>query len=119
MGASRFGRSARRRIILLLAATALAASMLVAVRRSSEARQLSRELAALERAEDVASAALASAIVRADSLASRPRMLVAAGAIGLRPIRESEFEWLGTQPRGDRLALDAGGTRVASAGGRR
>lgn len=119
MGAARFGRSARRRIVLLLAAATLAASMLVAVRRSSEARQLSRELEALERAEDVASADLAVAMVRADSLASRTRMLVAAGSIGLRPIRESEFEWLGKQPRSDRIALDPSGTSVASVGGQR
>lgn len=119
MGASRFGRSARRRVIFLLAVATLAASMLIAVRRSSEARQLSRELQTLERAEDVARADLASAMVRADSLASRPRMLAAAGAIGLRPIRETEFEWLGKLPRHDRVALDSDGTSVASAGATR
>lgn len=104
MGASRFGRSARRRVIFLLAVAMLAASMLVAVRRSSEARQLSRELQALERAQDVARSALSSAMVRADSLASRPRIMGAGATLGLRPVTEAEFEWLNQRPRSDRLA---------------
>ncbi len=104
MGAARFGRSARRRMLFLLAVAALAASMLVAVRRSSEARQLSQELEALEQAEDVVRSALASAMVRADSLASRSRMLSAGAAIGLRPVTEAEFEWLRQRLRPQRLA---------------
>ena len=111
MGASRFGRSARRRVLFLLAVATLATSMLVAVRRSSEARQLSGELQALERAEDSARSALSSAMVRADSLASRPRMILAGAAIGLRPVKETEFEWLNQRPRSHRLAratADAG-----------
>jgi len=104
MGAARFGRSARRRVLFLLAVAILAASMLVAVRRSSEARQLSRELGALERAEDVAESALASALVRADSLASRTRMIRAGAKIGLRPVTEAEFEWLSQRPTAHRLA---------------
>lgn len=111
MGAARFGRSARRRVLFLLAVATLSTSMLVAVRRSSEARQLSQELQALERAEDVAQSALSSAMIRADSLGSRPRMISAGAAIGLRPVTEAEFEWLKQRPRSDRLArvaADAG-----------
>ena len=104
MGAAQFGRSDRRRVLFLLAVTTLAGSMLVAVRRSSEARQLSSELQMLERSEDVARAALASAMIRADSLASRERMMSAGGAIGLRPILETEFEWLDQRPSFDRIA---------------
>ena len=104
MGAARFGRSSRRRVLFLIASATLATSMLVAVRRSSEARQLSQDLQALERTEDVVRSAVASALVRADSLASRARMISAGGAMGLRPATESEFEWLSQRPRPEHLA---------------
>lgn len=102
--AARFGRTARRRLLLLLSLATLSASMLVAVRRSSEARRLSRELEALERAEDLARSALATSLVRADSLSSRARMISVGVAIGMRPATESEFEWVNDRRRPTRIA---------------
>ncbi|MEJ2343579.1 MAG: hypothetical protein P8Y10_15435 [Gemmatimonadales bacterium] len=104
MTASRFGRTDRRRLLLLLGLAILSTSMLTAVRRSSEARRLSADLEMLERTASSTRSELTQALVRADSLSSRTRMIEAGAALGLRPAAEAEFEWLERQRRPERIA---------------
>ncbi len=72
--------------------------MLVAVRRTSEARRLSTQIAALESHEDVVRSNLARALVRADSLGSRSRLIAVAAELGLRPSTELDIQWLPDAP---------------------
>ncbi len=87
-------RALRRWAVGGLVVAAVAFSMASAVKRGAHARQLSRELQALQMAEQVTRDRLASARMRADSLSSRKRIREAAAELGLRPASDAEIIFL-------------------------
>lgn len=87
-------RTLRRRLFLCLGVLLVAVSMATAVRRGGEARRLSREIEALDRAEEVTRERIARLTARVDSLASRARIRKAAGELGLRPATDREIVFL-------------------------
>ncbi len=70
------------------------ASMVWTVRRQTEAREVVVAIDSLELVEVVERARFAAAMRRADSLASRVRLLEAAGELGLRPATDEEISFI-------------------------
>lgn len=68
--------------------------MVWTVRRQTEAREVAVAIDSLESIEVVERARFAAAMRRADSLASRVRLLEAAGELGLRPARDEEISFI-------------------------
>ncbi len=84
----------------VLSLAVLALAMGSAVRRSADARRLARRLTELSVAEQSTREALAGAMHRADSLSSRERIEIAAGALGLH--EPGDRVTLLPEPREDR-----------------
>lgn len=70
------------------------ASMVWTVRRQTEAREVAVAIDSLESIEVVERARFAAAMRRADSLASRVRLLEVAGELGLRPATDEEISFI-------------------------
>ena len=79
---------------LSAAALGLIAAMVWTVRRQSQAREVAVAIDSLESVEVVERARYAKAMRRADSLASRGRLLEAAGELGLRPASDEEISFI-------------------------
>lgn len=95
MSRRRFWTRSRRRILgLALALTGLIAAMVWTVRRQTQAREVALAIDSLESVEAVERARYARAMRRTDSLASRGRLLDAAGALGLRPASDEEISFI-------------------------
>lgn len=84
-------RALRRRLLPVMGAVIVAFSMATAVRRGAEARQLSREIEALSRAEQITRDRVAELMSRLDSLGSRARIRAAGAELGLRPATDREI----------------------------
>lgn len=69
-------------------------SMVWTVRRQTEARDVAVAIDSLESLEVVERARFAAAMRRVDSLASRVRLLDAAGELGLRPATDEEISFI-------------------------
>ena len=77
-----------------MALAALVAAMVWTVRRQTQAREVAVAIDSLESVEVVERARYAEAMRRADSLASRARLLEAAGVLGLRPASDEEISFI-------------------------
>jgi CMP-2-keto-3-deoxyoctulosonic acid synthetase len=77
-----------------LGVAVLVASMVWTVRRQTEAREVAVAIDSLESAEVVERARFAAAMRRADSLASRVRLLEAAAELELRPATDEEISFI-------------------------
>ena len=94
-GRKRFWTRSRRRTTgILFGAVVLVASMVWTVRRQTEARAVAVAIDSLESTEVIERARFAAAMRRADSLASRVRLLDAAGELGLRPATDEEISFI-------------------------
>ena len=87
-------RTLRRRLLPALGALAIGAAMATSVRRSAEARQLSRDLEALSGAEKATQDRVRQELARADSLSTRARIREVAGRLGLRQATDKEIVFL-------------------------
>lgn len=95
MSRRRFWTRSRRRILGLSAALlGLIASMVWTVRRQSQAREVALAIDSLESVEVIERVRYAKAMRRTDSLASRGRLLEAAGELGLRPASDEEISFI-------------------------
>ena len=81
-------------LVLLVSAAALVGSLFVAVRRDGAARDVIAATDSLRREVQSAREALNGATRRADSLASRRRILEVAGRMGFRPAEDEEIRIL-------------------------
>lgn len=81
-------------LVLLVSAAALVGSLFVAVRRDGAAREAVATADSLRQEVQAAREALNRARRRADSLASRPRILEVAGRMGFRPAEDEEIRIL-------------------------
>jgi len=81
-------------VVLAVSAAALVGSMFVAVRRDGAVRELITVTDSLRQEVQSAREALNGATRRADSLASRRRILEVAGRMGLRPAEDEEIRIL-------------------------
>ncbi len=77
-----------------LGVAVLVASMVWTVRRQTEAREVAVAIDSLESTEVVERARFAAAMRRADSLASRVRLLEAAAELELRPATDEEISFI-------------------------
>lgn len=91
---SRTGGGRWPTLVLLVSALALVASLFVAVRRDGAARDVIAATDSLRREVQSAREALNTAMRRADSLASRRRILRVAGRMGFRPAEDEEIRIL-------------------------
>lgn len=81
-------------LVLLVSAAAFVGSLFVAVRRDGAARELITATDSLRQEVQAAREALNGATRRADSLASRRRILEVAGRMGFRPAEDEEIRIL-------------------------
>ncbi len=72
----------------------LVGSMVWTVRRQTGAREVALAIDSLESVEVVERVRFAMAMQSVDSLASRVRLLEAAGALGLRPASDEEISFI-------------------------
>lgn len=84
----------RPTLVLILSALVLVASLFVAVRRDGAARDVIAATDSLRREVQAAREILNTAVRRADSLASRRRILRVAGRMGFRPAEDEEIRIL-------------------------
>ena len=89
-----------RRLAGAASVAALAGAMLMSVERGSSARELSEEIARLEREEARARSRTAEVMRRLDSLTSRERIAREAAELGLRPASDEEITFLRDAPSG-------------------
>lgn len=81
-------------LVLLVSAVALVGSLFVAVRRDGRARDVIADTDSLRQEVQSTREALNGAVRRADSLASRRRILEVAGRMGFRPAQDEEIRIL-------------------------
>lgn len=81
-------------LVLLVSAAALVGSLFVAVRRDGRARDVIAAADSLRQEVQSTREALDGAVRRADSLASRRRILDVAGRMGFRPAEDEEIRIL-------------------------
>lgn len=84
----------RSTLVLLVSAAAFVGSLFVAVRRDGAVRELITVTDSLRQEVQSAREALNGAMRRADSLASRRRILEVAGRMGFRPAEDEEIRIL-------------------------
>ena len=88
--AQRGRKSFRRRATLGLAMATLPVGLLFSVSRTSQGARLAEELNELRLEERLLQDQLSYEIIRVDSLSSRSRIAIAAGALGLREASDDE-----------------------------
>ena len=91
-------RGRRRFLFTGLAMGALISSMVWTVRRTTDARLVTQAIDSLVTAQTIQRAQLGSEMRRADSLASRSRLLDVARRFGLRPASDEEISFVRDEP---------------------